>query len=92
MSWKAGFQDLTGKAHSAQAKWWLNGFWNKGAEQVAESIWDITHVFIETDLGEPLRYGSKKQEGHLHPIITIIILIINIIIFIILMIPLYDCY
>lgn len=63
MSWKSGFAELTSKVHSEQAKWWLNGFWNKDCgEAMAEKVWEITHSFIELDIGKPVLYGSKSME------------------------------
>lgn len=63
MSWQAGFKELTGKVHSEQAKWWLNGFWNEDCgEAKAEEVWEITHKFIELDIGRPVLYGSKSHE------------------------------
>jgi hypothetical protein len=83
--WKQGFGELTGKIHSDQAKWWLNGFWEEDGDKFADQskfsiytpprpittlkpsprdllVWDITHTFIELDLGYPVLYGSKMRE------------------------------
>jgi len=59
--WKEGFGEITKKPHRDQAKWFLNAFWNDGMEDSAEKVWEITHHFIELDIGKPLRYGKKKQ-------------------------------
>jgi len=61
-SWHAGWKELTVRPHSEQAQWWLNGFWDRGAEKEAENIWKITHVFMEVETGEPLLYGKKVKE------------------------------
>jgi len=60
--WQNGFKELTAKPHSAQAQWWLNGFWNKGADKDAENVWKIAHMFMEIDAGHPVLYGSKTQD------------------------------
>lgn len=62
MSWKAKFADACQLTFSEQAKFWLNGFWQDGAEGDAEEIWELAHKFIECDLGEPVRYGSRMKE------------------------------
>jgi hypothetical protein len=48
------FDALTKKNYAQQAKWFLNGFWNLGAEAEAENIWKFAHKFIEID---------KKKKG-----------------------------
>jgi chromosome segregation ATPase len=60
--WQAGFKELTSKPHSAQAQWWLNGFWNAGADKEAETIWKIAHTFMEIDAGQPVLYGKKTAD------------------------------
>jgi len=60
--WAEDFRALTSKTHTNQAIWWLNGFWKKGAEQYAETIWNITHQFLALDLGKPLLYGGKMPD------------------------------
>jgi len=50
----AGWNELVTRPYSEQAQWWLNGFWNAGAEKEAESIWKVTHVFMEVDTGQPM--------------------------------------
>jgi DNA repair exonuclease SbcCD ATPase subunit len=62
MSWHEGFEQLTSLKHSEQAKWWLNGFWDQGGKEEADKIWDITHTFIELDVGFPILYGRRMRE------------------------------
>lgn len=50
------FKLNTLKNYAQQAKWFLNGFWNLGAEAEAENIWKFAHKFIEID--------KKKKEGN----------------------------
>jgi len=59
--WSKGFATLVAKTHREQAKWFLNGFWNDGAEDNAEEVWKITHHFVELDCGQKILYGKKKQ-------------------------------
>jgi len=51
MAWKAGFAELTKKTHSQQGVWWLNGFWEKGAEKEANTIYEFVQTFKELDHG-----------------------------------------
>jgi len=46
---KKEFEKLTLYKYSEQAKWYLNGFWEKGAEKEAENIWKLTQGFIKFD-------------------------------------------
>ena len=39
MTAQAKFLELTRKKYVEQAIWFLNGFWNEGAENEAENIW-----------------------------------------------------
>jgi hypothetical protein len=48
--------------HVEQAKWWLNGFWETGADKYAEEVWKVTHKFIELDTGRPVMYGSRQTD------------------------------
>jgi len=65
------FKKVCGKTHTEQAIWWLNGFWQSNEkagnqEQVAETIWNLTHLFIEIQTGEAVRYGKRtknKKQG-----------------------------
>lgn len=59
MSWHGAFSELTAKTHTEQGIWWLNGFWDDGAEAYAEDIWKTVHAFIELDIGRPLLYGGR---------------------------------
>lgn len=61
-AWQKGFSELTKKTHKEQAKWWLNGFWEDGAQGYAEEVWKVTHKFIELDTGRPVMYGSRQVE------------------------------
>lgn len=60
--WAKDFQALTAKTHTAQAIWWLNGFWKQGASDYVEDVWKITHQFLALDLGKPVLYGGKMEE------------------------------
>lgn len=53
---KAEFQKLTRKKYVDQAKWYLNGFWEKGAEKNAEEVWNFAQGFIKFD--------EKKAQGN----------------------------
>jgi len=53
---KEKFNDITKLNYADQAKWYLNGFWNKGAQAESESVWKYTHKFIELD-------DKKKADG-----------------------------
>jgi len=52
---KTKLLELTRAKYSDQAKWYLNGFWKKGAEQESENIWKFAQKFIELD-------PKKKKE------------------------------
>lgn len=58
---KDKFVEITSKGHTAQAVWFLNGFWNDGAEGEAEKIWDYVHLMIEVETGKPKLYGKRKD-------------------------------
>lgn len=36
-------------AHTEQAKWWLDCYWDEGAKANADQIWDYTHTFMAMD-------------------------------------------
>jgi chromosome segregation ATPase len=50
------FEGIAAKTHSEQAIWWLNGFWEQGAKEEAENIWDFVERFKE------IEYGGKVIE------------------------------
>jgi len=50
-SWKDKFSALTAKTHSQQATWWLNGFWEAGAQKDAELIYTWVQKFKELEFG-----------------------------------------
>lgn len=60
--WKAKFGEITAMDHSKQSIWWLNGFWEDGAQDTAEEIWKITHLAIEIGTGQRILYGKRKVE------------------------------
>lgn len=62
MSWQEGFQKLTALDHKAQAIWWLNGFWEEGASDEAENVWDFAHLCMEIDSGQKVLYGKRVNE------------------------------
>jgi len=49
------FKELTSMHYAAQAKWFLNGFWDAGMDKDHESVWKFTQKFMELD--------PKKKEG-----------------------------
>jgi len=53
---KTRFLELTRSKYVAQAKWFLNGFWNEGMSEQVEFVWTIAHTFISLD--------PKKAEGN----------------------------
>jgi hypothetical protein len=57
--WEKAFEEVTGKTHTEQSIWWLNGFWEEGASEYAERIWDYCHLAIEITSGVKKMYGSK---------------------------------
>jgi len=57
-----GWNELVTKPFSEQAQWWLNGFWNQGAEAEKDKIWTTTHVFMEVDTGQPMLYGKRVAD------------------------------
>lgn len=59
---KEAFLAITSKTHTEQAHWFLNGFWADGMEAEAEKIWEMTHIFLEVQLGEKVLYGHKTNE------------------------------
>jgi len=58
------FEKLTLYKYSEQAKWYLNGFWEKGAEKEAETIWNFTQGFIKFD--EKKAVGTELDEFWSH--------------------------
>lgn len=54
---KTKFFEITRMKYAEQAKWFLNGFWNEGAEAEVENVWKCTQKFIELD-------EAKKGEGN----------------------------
>jgi len=61
--WHARFSELTAMTHTEQAIWWLNGFWEEGAEQERENIWTIAHLLSEIQTGVKKRYGKRTIEA-----------------------------
>mmetsp|Transcript_16148 Transcript_16148/g.17927 ORF Transcript_16148/g.17927 Transcript_16148/m.17927 type:complete len:335 (+) Transcript_16148:27-1031(+) len=60
--WEEQFAALSSKKHSEQTIFWLNGFWKQGAQEEAETLWDVAHMFGEIELGHKKMYGSRKSE------------------------------
>jgi hypothetical protein len=58
---------VTQLTHTKQAIWWLNGFWNDGAQEYAEDVWNFTQLMIELDTGSVIRYKGKKGESQDNP-------------------------
>jgi len=65
MAWKPAFAEITKKTHSQQAIWWLNGFWNSGAEKEAQTIYDMAQKFKELEFGEKIieKKGKAKEKA-----------------------------
>jgi len=61
-AWKGQFDTLCKKTHSQQAVWWLNGFWDKGAEKEAQTIYDMVQKFKELDYGGKVIEVKGKQK------------------------------
>lgn len=59
------FAELTSKDYVFQAKWWLNAFWNQGAEDDAGRVWDAVHKFAEIDVENGLT-GVDLDERQSH--------------------------
>jgi len=62
--WMDAFKQITAKTHTAQAIWWLNGFWKEGdcGQPYAETLWKEAHLMIELEAGKPKMYGTKVWE------------------------------
>jgi hypothetical protein len=62
--WMEAFKEITGKTHTAQGIWWLNGFWKEAGcgKDYAETMWKEVHLAIELEAGKPKMYGSKVWE------------------------------
>jgi len=60
-AWMDAFKEITGKTHTAQGIWWLNGFWKEPGcgKDYAETMWKDVHQMIELEAGRPKLYGSK---------------------------------
>jgi len=58
------FEKLTHYKYADQAKWYLNGFWEKGAEKDADTIWNFTQGFIKFD--EKKVNGTELDEFWAH--------------------------
>jgi hypothetical protein len=53
---KQKFSELNKLTYAEQAQWFLNGYWNEGADAEAENIWKFAQKFMELD--------PKKKEGN----------------------------
>jgi chromosome segregation ATPase len=60
--WGDAFAKITGLPFFDQAVWWLNGFWEEGAQGYAEDIWNQAHLIIEIDTGAKILYGKRRVE------------------------------
>jgi len=61
---KTKLTKLTRAKYADQAKWFLNGFWEKGAENNAEEVWNFTQLFIKLD--EKKASGNELDEFWSH--------------------------
>jgi len=61
---KTKFLKLTRNKYVDQAKWFLNGFWEKGAEKNAEEVWKFAQLFIKLD--EKKAAGNELDEFWSH--------------------------
>jgi chromosome segregation ATPase len=61
--WKAEFDAIVKKTHTQQAIWWLNGFWDSGAKDEAQRIYDFVQTFKEIEFGQKVieRKGKGKE-------------------------------
>ena len=57
------FRDLSNKTYAAQAKWFLNGFWDEVGKD-AEQIWKYVHKCIELD--DRRSKGNDLDEFNAH--------------------------
>jgi len=64
MAWKGKFAEITKMTHSQQAIWWLNGFWEKGAEKEKEIIYNMVQKFKEIEYGGKVieKKGKAKEK------------------------------
>jgi len=62
--YKEKFAAITSKTYAAQAKWFLNGFWNNGIDKEAENIWKFAQKFIELD--QKKGHGNDLDEFFSH--------------------------
>jgi len=64
MAWKAKFADITKMTHTQQAIWWLNGFWDKGAEKEKDTIYSMVQKFKEIEYGGKVieKKGKAKEK------------------------------
>lgn len=58
---KKAFKEVQSKGHTKQAIWFLNGFWEAGMSEEAETVWDLTHRMIEIQMGRPKFYGAISK-------------------------------
>jgi len=61
---KTRLEKLTRHKYVDQAKWFLNGFWEKGADKNAEEVWNFTQLFIKFD--EKKAAGNELDEFWSH--------------------------
>jgi len=61
-AWSKKFAEVTSKPHFEQAIWWLNGFWEDGAEAESEKIWEFAHLCVEIETGRKVLYGKRRVE------------------------------
>jgi len=61
---KKDFEKLTRHKYTDQAKWFLNGFWEKGADKTAEDVWNFAQGFIKFD--EKKGAGNELDEFWSH--------------------------
>lgn len=52
------------RKYAEQAKWYLNGFWNEGAQQETENVWNFTQGFMKFD--EKKASGNELDEFWSH--------------------------
>jgi len=60
--WAEGFAKITALTHFEQAVWWLNGFWEEGAQEIKEDIWNQAHLIVEVQTGAKILYGKRRVD------------------------------
>lgn len=58
------FKKIQNRPHSAQAIWFLNGFWGEPFDdETAEEVWKYAHKFYEIQMGRRKYYGATSKNN-----------------------------